>query len=467
MSDSRLQEVPNTGERSGPEVVGATLGLGEPASATAGVAAGAAEAGFETAEGVVLGVLDSVVEQLSGLEVSGLGREGLARVIAGAGRVMAVSSSLQARCAVAIEGLGDGGVDSKTVLRESGRMSTRAARSTAVTASGLAEMPKLAESLASGDISVEHAAAAVSAAAKTSPDQVEQELAGLAEGSSVDAFTKHAQRWANRNQTGDGKDAHEAKRRNRSLADWVNQQGMGVICAELDPTSYQQARNAINCEYDRLWRNDGGRDGKPDDVRTPKQRRADAFMSLLTNVGSRGPGSPRMQLTAIVDIERLQQHKCDDSGHGNPRGEHRNDSHGDSCRGDGCGELVGAAQIIGGEALPQNVLERLGCMSTVTGVIFDGDGEPIWVGRDQRHATPAQVKAIIARDQHCGGCDAEPARCEVHHIVPWQHGGHTNTDDMCLACPRCHHNIHDHGYIVIKTSTGYKIINPNNPPNGP
>ena len=28
-------------------------------------------------------------------------------------------------------------------------------------------------------------------------------------------------------------------------------------------------------------------------------------------------------------------------------------------------------------------------------------------------------------------------------------------------------NIHDRGYIVIKTNTGYKIINPNNPPNGP
>ena len=65
------------------------------------------------------------------------------------------------------------------------------------------------------------------------------------------------------------------------------------------------------------------------------------------------------------------------------------------------------------------------------------------------------------------GCAAGPERCEIHHIVPWEDGGLTDIDSMCLACPHCHHNIHDRGYIVIKTNTGYKIINPNNPPNGP
>ena len=130
---------------------------------------------------------------------------------------------------------------------------------------------------------------------------------------------------------------------------------------------------------------------------------------------------------------------------------------------------AGVAEIVGGEALPQTVLERLMCTAAVTGVVFDGEGEPIWVGRTHRHATEAQVKAIIARDRHCRGkdCTAGPERCEIHHIVPWKRGGLTDIDSMCLACLLCHHNIHDRGYIVTKTSTGYKIINPNNPPNGP
>ena len=385
-------------------------------------------------------MFDSMIQQARGVVTSGLCRGELEGVVAGAGRVIAALSALQTSCATEIEALGDGGVNSKTVLREAGRMSTRAANTIAKTAAGLAEMPKLAESLADGKITAEHAAVAVAAAAKTSTDQVEDELSRLAETSSVDAFTEQSRRWVNRNQPDDGAELYQQQRRNRLFKHWVNEDGMGVLLAELDPTSYQQAVKAINVEYDRMWRDDGGRDGTPDDVRTAPQRLADAFVALITDPGRRGPGSTRMQLIAVADIERL--------------------------RGD---NPTGVAEIVGGEALPQTVLERLMCTATVTGVVFDGEGQPLWVGRTHRHATEAQVKAIIARDRHCRGtgCAAGPERCEIHHIVPWEQGGLTDIDSMCLACPNCHHNIHDRGYIVIKTNTGYKIINPNNPPNGP
>ena len=369
---------------------------------------------------------------------SGLSRMELTDLVEGAGRTIAALSSLQTRCATEIAALDDGGVNPKTVLREAGRMSTRAANTVAKTAAGLTEIPKLAEALAGGAITVEHAAVAVAAAAKTSAEQVDDELSKIAETSSVDMFAEQTRRWVNRNQTDDGSDTYEAKRQHRSLKNWVNEDGMGVLLAELDPVSYQQVRKAINVEYDRLWRDDGGRDGTPDDVRTPTQRLADAFVALITDPGRRGPGSARAQLIAIADIERLRAD--------NP---------------------TGVAEIVGGEALPQTVLERLTCMATVTGVVFDGKGQPIWVGRDHRHATEAQVKAIIARDRHCTGCAASPERCEIHHIVPWEQGGRTDIDKMCLACSACHHNIHDRGYVVIKTNTGYKIINPNNPPSGP
>ena len=383
-------------------------------------------------------MFDLMIQQAQGVVTAGLSRCELVGVVDGAGRVIAALTSLQTRCATEIEGLGDDGVNSATVLREAGRMSTRAANTVAKTASGLTEMPKLADSLASGKITAEHAAVAVAAAAKTSAAQVEDQLSELAETSSVDVFAEKSRQWVNRNQVEDS-DAHEAKRQRRSFKDWVNDDGMGVLLAELDPTSYQLVRKAINVEYERLWRDDGGRDGTPDDVRTPTQRRADAFTALITNPGARrGPGSARMQLTAVVDIERLRPD--------NP---------------------IGVAEIVGGEALPQTVLERMMCMATITGVVFDGAGQPVWVGRDHRHATEAQTKAIIARDRHCTGCAADAQRCEIHHIKPWEQGGRTDIDSMCLACSKCHHNIHDRGYIVIKTNTGYKIINPNNPPQGP
>ncbi len=385
-------------------------------------------------------MFDSMIQQTRAVVTSGLCRDDLEGLVAGAGRVMAALGALQARCATEIEALGDGGVDSKVVLREAGRMSTRSANKVAKTAAGLVEMPKLAEALAGGAITAEHAAVAVEAAEKTSARQVDDELSKLAEDSSVDVFAEQARRWVNRNQPDDGSKRYEQQRRSRLLKHWINEEGMGVLLAELDPVSYQQVRKAIDTEYDRLWRDDGGRDGKPDDVRTVAQRMADAFVALLTDATRRGPGSTRTQVIAVADIERL-------------RGE----------------DPTGVAEIVGGEALPQTVLERLMCTAAVTGVVFDGEGQPIWVGRTHRHATEAQIKAIIARDRHCRGkdCTAGPERCEIHHIVPWKQGGRTDIDKMCLACPLCHHNIHDRGYIVTKTKTGFKIINPNNPPNGP
>ncbi|MCQ3806032.1 MAG: 13E12 repeat family protein, partial [Acidimicrobiia bacterium] len=297
-------------------------------------------------------MFDSMIQQVRGVAVAGLSRAELEGLVAGAGRVVAAMGALQARCATEIEALDDGGVSSKTVLREAGRMSTRAANKVARTAAGLVEMPKLAESLAQGKITTEHAEVAVSAAVKTSPQQVNDQLAGLAEESSVDAFVEQSRRWVNRNQPDNGTGRYERQRRDRSLKHWVDDEGMGILFAKLDPVSYQQVRKAIDVEYDRLWRGDGGRDGSPDDVRTVPQRMADAFVALLTNPARRKPGSTRHQLIAIADIERL--------------------------RGD---DPTGVAEIVGGEALPQTVLERLICTAAVTGIVFDGKGQPLWVGR--------------------------------------------------------------------------------------
>ena len=126
-------------------------------------------------------MFDSMIQQTRAVVTSGLCRGELEGLVAGAGRVVAALNALQTRCATEIEALDDGGVNSKTVLREAGRMSTRAANSVAKTAAGLAEMPKLAEALAGGAITAEHAAVAVGAAAKTSAGQVDDELSKLAE----------------------------------------------------------------------------------------------------------------------------------------------------------------------------------------------------------------------------------------------------------------------------------------------
>ncbi|MEZ5168528.1 MAG: HNH endonuclease signature motif containing protein [Acidimicrobiales bacterium] len=96
-------------------------------------------------------------------------------------------------------------------------------------------------------------------------------------------------------------------------------------------------------------------------------------------------------------------------------------------------------------------------------MLFDGPGRPIWVGRDERNATIAQWRALIARDRGCVGCGADPNRCEAHHIVFWEHWGRTDIDNLVLVCTRCHHDLHHRGHTLRRTNGRWHIDTPNGP----
>lgn len=376
-------------------------------------------------------MFETVVSQSQSVEVAGLDRGALTDLVVDCRRAKAAVVALEARVVTAIDGLDDAGVDGAGVLRSFGRMSDRAATSLSKTAAGLVELPKIAESLASGRITDEHAKAAVEAAEITSAELVEDELLKIAEATPASVFDKRARHWQNQHRSNDdGVDAREKLRRRRTVKEWVNDAGMSVLLAELDPVDAAAVKAAVDARCDQLWRDDGGRDGTPDDVRSWQQRRCDALVSLICDTNANGSInlSPKMQLCAVVDVERLRAHKP-----------------------------TGVAQLLDGQPLPQPVLERLACNSAITGVVFE-KGEPIWVGRQHRHATHAQTKALIARDKGCIGCSAGVNRCEAHHIIAWQDNGPTDIDNLVLVCKRCHHNIHDRGFRVVKTKLGYQIV---------
>ena len=52
-------------------------------------------------------------------------------------------------------------------------------------------------------------------------------------------------------------------------------------------------------------------------------------------------------------------------------------------------------------------------------------------------------KAVIPRDKRCawpGGCDRQPAACDVHHVRHKKDGGPTSARDCVLLC-QYHHDI--------------------------
>ncbi|MFE3260813.1 DUF222 domain-containing protein [Nocardia sp. NPDC059229] len=77
--------------------------------------------------------------------------------------------------------------------------------------------------------------------------------------------------------------------------------------------------------------------------------------------------------------------------------------------------------------------------------VLDADGLPLYLGRCERLATPAQRLALIARDRGCTrpGCDAPASMCAVHHITDWAKGGPTDLTNLTLVCDHCHALVND------------------------
>ena len=343
-------------------------------------------------------------------------------------------AAYKARLVNATDGLDDRGVDGAGMLRNVGRMSSKSASALAATANKLEQLPRTAEALADGRLTLEHAGAIAAAAEKTSSELADAELVPEDAAPPADLFAKRSREWASTHATPeDGADELSQQRRRRSYSHWVKD-GMWKFLFELDEVAGKQVKSRIDAVLKELWRDDGGRDAPPD-ARTPAQRGADAFVALITaergTHSGGGHGTPRVgaHLLVTADLRRLSD---------SPSGL--------------------AATVVDGAALPQAVLELLACNSTITPMIFDGPGRPIWVGRDHRHATIAQWRALIARDRGCVGCGAAPDRCEAHHVVPWEDFGATDITNLVLVCSRCHHDLHDRGSILRRSGDRWKFV---------
>ena len=337
-------------------------------------------------------------------------------------------------CEIATEvGRAGTGVDAASVLQDSGRLSGRDARRVDKVAERLAEMPNTAERLAAGDITMDHAAALVTAAEQCGPAVVDgdSDLLERAEKASPESFARQARRFAAAASPDRGEALLERQRRGRAASVFVDSDtGMGKIIGAFDPISFNLIEQVVDGHTDALWRADGGRDGRPNDVRTSEQRRADALFELITGrdaltrkplesaaVGGGDSGlraKASAQLVAVADIGVLDGT--------NPHGR---------------------CEIIGTGPVPPGILAQLSPDTRLTGMIFAGRGRPLWMGRSIRLANTHQHLAIAVRDRGCVACGTPMHRCEIHHIQEWENGGPTDIDNLTALCGphhRAHHN---------------------------
>ena len=104
--------------------------------------------------------------------------------------------------------------------------------------------------------------------------------------------------------------------------------------------------------------------------------------------------------------------------------------------------------VNGGGAITPRMAARFSCDGTVT-PLWETEGRPVSVGRDQR-ILPARTRRLIEdRDRCCRvpGCSTTRF-VEIHHLDHWADGGATDYDTQVSLCP-FHHDAHHRGDITI------------------
>ena len=339
--------------------------------------------------------------------------------------------------------------DTVRVLKQKSRLSGRDAKRMAKVAERLHDLPKVAEALAEGEITVDHAKAMADAADKVGPDAVysDPELLEEATRTGPDGFARKARDWSNQKLIEAGVDILERQRQAREAKLWVDKRsGMGMIFAKLPASQFAHLQQAADAHYLELLRRDSAGGLDPDEVRTPAQRMADVLVELLTNldpntgeildgVGGRAKASTQVIIAA-------EQGVVDGTNPG------------------------GRCEIIGAGPVPRDILRTLSPDTELAAMIYDRAGRVLWLGRNQRLANAAQRLAVAVRDGGCFQCGAPMHRCELHHIQEWHRdSGRTDIDNLVAVCRPHHKQLKTENLVVQPDPNGgYQAVPKDGPP---
>jgi hypothetical protein len=89
-------------------------------------------------------------------------------------------------------------------------------------------------------------------------------------------------------------------------------------------------------------------------------------------------------------------------------------------------------------------------------LFIDGDGMPVAIGDSTSPITTPQRRAVAARDQGCRapGCSAPMAFCDIHHVIPREHGGSTEVINLAAMCRACHTRLRLHRWRMRMDADG-------------
>jgi hypothetical protein len=116
----------------------------------------------------------------------------------------------------------------------------------------------------------------------------------------------------------------------------------------------------------------------------------------------------------------------------------------------------GTAVLESGSVITGEQARQLAQDANLSRIITRGRSEPLDVGRSTRSFPPGIAKAVIARDRHCRyeSCTAPVWACHIHHHDPWENGGTTALRNAGLLCWYHHQLVHRLGPHLLRTTAG-------------
>ncbi|MDW3213714.1 MAG: DUF222 domain-containing protein [Ilumatobacteraceae bacterium] len=293
------------------------------------------------------------------------------------------------------------------------------------------DVPSFGEALADGQIGAEHVDALANASAKLDDEvkarlfEDEDELLAEAASMSPERFGRSVRERARRLERDQGLERNRRQRRDTYLSRKLNgATGMIEGRFAFHPELANQIFGAVDLEVAAMVA-EGEQRADPEfaDRRVDRNRLAAEALGRLVGGGHQQIRPAEADITAIVDVTTAETGELHDHS---------------------------VCETDDGAALPPASVLRLLCNGRVTPIYVDADGNPLAVGHTTRHANRAQRQALRALYRTCGfgECDTPFARCEIHHVLPWQLGGPTDLANLIPVCSRHHHVIHDHGLIL-------------------
>lgn len=294
-------------------------------------------------------------------------------------------------------------------------------------AARLRQLPVIAQALAEGRLSFEHARVVADLATPRVLDalvDLQDRIVELAAGVRFERWAEQVRALVDLLDEDGGHDPREERN-----ALWSSRTLDGVLHLKgtLVGESAVEVAHLLEGAADRLYRQ-AVRDARETfgELSAPDRAglRADALVDLLRRgAGAEAPNAPAADVTVTVPVDHPALV-------GNPTGPRV---------GDGRGGTVDGP-----------TLDVLCCDPMLRALIVDSLGNPLDLGSSVRFASGDQRRAVLARDGGCvfPGCDTHPAWADLHHVIRVADGGTTDLDNLAALCRHHHGVVHRTGWTM-------------------